>query len=158
MGNRQYIHPEYSCKCEEAKRQREESDRQKAIEKWNKTNKISLSESIDKLEMVFIDGEDKYLPPDELEEWIDDKRFDYPDWQPGFIYGTRKIQLTLDAADIISDHCENQELHEEAYDQISMKALNELQEFMNQWSKSNVAGTTTYFPDFSVGILLKTDI
>lgn len=154
IGSKTYIHAETSCDCDGARRQRDHESSQKETEKWNKAKKITLTEAIEEFKMIFVDGDDEFVQPEELEEWIEDKKSDDPDWQPGYIYGTRITELTLDAGDILSGLCESQELHEEAYDRISDEAKGELQEFLDQWSEANVNGTETYWPDYSVGICL----
>jgi len=62
------------------------------------------------------------------------------------------MELSIDASDILEDACSD--LHEDAMDNISVEDEKELQLLLDKWCEDNKQGTTTYYADFGVGILL----
>jgi len=59
----------------------------------------------------------------------------------------------MDASNIIEDACSD--LHEDAMDNISNKDQEELQALLDKWCEENSAGTTSYYADYKVGIIVK---
>lgn len=51
--------------------------------------------------------------------------------------------MNMDAEDIIANACE--ELHEDAYENISQSDIGELQSYLDEWCKKQT-GTNTYYP------------
>jgi len=138
------------CNCDEARWKREEELWQKDLEVWNKATKISYEQACKDYEMVYIDNYDKYLSPEEIEEYLEEH--DYISKCDLWIYGTYIMELSIDASDIIEDACSD--LHEDAMDNISDEDQKELQSLLDKWCEDNKQGTITYYADFSVGILL----
>lgn len=66
---------------------------------------------------------------------------------PSYIWSTDKVELTLDAMQIIENACE--ELHEDAVSNI--KDEEELQLFLNNWCKKQT-GTDTYIVNYKYAI------
>lgn len=145
----------YQCDCDKAKQDRLQERYNKDLEIWNVAKKISLEESITKFDMVYVDNYDRYFFIDEFKEWLEDNEDNEgnPIDRNGLrIYGTHSIDLSIDASNVIEDACS--ELHEDAMDNISDEDQKELQTLLDKWCKDNQAGTTTYYADYKIGILL----
>lgn len=78
----------------------------------------------------------------------------YKDWDfedffnqyvPSFLVVCEERMIFIDANMIVEDACE--ELHEDAYDQISYENIKELQELLDAWCKKQT-GTITYYPGY----------
>ena len=105
--------------------------------------------------MIYIDNYDTYIITEDLEEWIEDKEDENDQLisrEELRIYGTQSIDLSMDASNIIEDSCSD--LHEDAMDNISDEDKNDLQELLDKWCEDNRQGTTSYYADYSVGIIL----
>ncbi|MGF7012007.1 hypothetical protein M2146_002561 [Lachnospiraceae bacterium PF1-22] len=125
-----------SEKCEEERRQREESRR------YEKAIKMKFEDVPDEhKEMMFSDvysGDGYFTDFEELFEYCDDLDIPYPK----YVWSTSSMDITLDAQDIVERACE--ELHEDAFEQI--KDLDELQDFLDVWCAKQ-KGTTCYVDD-----------
>ena len=145
---------EYRCDCEKSKQERGQKQYEKDLEIWNKAKKITFEQALNDYTLVYIENYDKYLAPEEVQEYLDDKEFDNEPIQRNniWIYGTSAIDMSIDASDIIENACSD--LHEEAENNISRQGMEELQTFLDQWCEKYGAGTTTYYADYKVGILL----
>ena len=71
---------------------------------------------------------------------------------PEVLWICEEIDISMDAANIIEDACE--ELHEDAYDSISGKDIDELQNFLDKWCGKQT-GTNTCFPSYKEYIKVK---
>ena len=71
---------------------------------------------------------------------------------PKYVWGTDKSMIRLDAYDIVSSACE--ELHEDAYSNISDVDIEEMQDFLDEWCKGQT-GTTTYDVNYKYCILIE---
>jgi len=142
------------CNCERYNQERLQERYNKDLEIWNKSKKISFEQALNDYTLVYIENYEKYLPPEEIKEYLDDKEFDDEPIQRDkiWIYGTSVMDMSIDASDVIENACND--LHEEAESNISNKEIKELQEFLDMWCKKNSENTTTYYADFKVGILL----
>lgn len=140
------------CDCEIVKQERLKERHNKDLETWNKAKKISFEEACEKYTMFYIDSHDKYINVDEFEEWIHDKNYEENELKSLRMYGTYIMDLSMDADDVIENACSD--LHEDARDNISVQEEKSLQILLNQWCENNSAGTTTYYADYEVGILL----
>ena len=69
--------------------------------------------------------------------------------RPEYVWGTYEKIIEIDIDNAIGCACE--ELHEEAYDNISNKDYKELKDFVSNWCKKQT-GTTTYYPDYRYAI------
>jgi hypothetical protein len=151
-GSRMYIHAETNCQCQGASDARSQKRFQEYEERWAKAEKISIEEANQRFAMVFIDGPDEYVSPEDLAERLDELKDDDPELETPYVWGTYTTSFMLrDAADLVVDACE--ELHEEAETNISQEDINRLQEFLTQWSGEVKSGTDTYWPDYKIGII-----
>ena len=143
------------CNCKQSNLERIQERYEKDLETWNKAKKITHEQAIKDFIMIYIDNYDKYLMVEELEEWIEDKESE-ADKSIGReelrIYGTQSIDLSMDASGIIEDACSD--LHEDAMDNIFDDDQKELQMLLDKWCEDNKQGTTSYYADFNVGILI----
>jgi len=142
----------YQCDCEKSKYERDQMQYEKDLEIWNKAKKISFEEASEKYIMLYIDNHDKFVNSDELEDWLHDENFQLDEVKSLKVYGTHVIDISIDAYSVIEDACSD--LHEDAMDNIGDTDEKELQDFLNKWCEKNKQGTTTYYADFNVGILL----
>lgn len=143
---------EYQCNCEQSKQERFQERQDKDSEIWNKAKKISFEEASDKYTMLYVHDSDKYIMIDEFEDWIHDEFLELDEIKLLRVYGTQEMDLSMDADDIIENACSD--LHEDARDNISVQEEKSLQILLDQWCEENSAGTTTYYADYNVGILL----
>jgi len=138
------------CNCDKSRWKREEELWEKDLEKWNKAKKISYEQACKDYEMVYIDNYDKYLTPDEIGEYLEE--YDTIHKSDLWIYGTYIMELYMDASDILENACSD--LYEDARDNISNEDEKELQLLLDKWCEDNKQGTTSYYADYKVGILL----
>jgi len=147
---------EYRCDCEKSKQERIQEQYEKDLEIWNKTKKITLEQALNDYTLVYIDNYEKYLAPEEIQEYLEEKELEFNakiERDKIWIYGTSVMDMSIDASDVIENACSD--LHEEAENNIARKDIDELQTFLDQWCKNNSAGTTTYYADYKVGIVLE---
>ena len=145
------------CDCEEYK-----SNEQIEINKKHEESeanlfkkakvKITMSEADkSKIEMMYSDiypyNEGYFVDIEQLEEYCEDNDIE----MPKYVYGTYKTSLSIDAYDMVSSQCENNDLHEDAFSKVTN--LNELQTFLDKWCNKQT-GTDTYYIDTNYIILL----
>jgi len=143
------------CDCKQSNLECIQERYDKYLETWNKAKKISFEETTNDFIMIYIDNYAKYLMVEELEEWIEDKENEADQSicrEELRVYGTYIMELSIDASDIIENACGD--LHEDARDNISVQEEEKLQLLLDQWCEENKQGTTSYYADFKVGILL----
>jgi len=143
------------CDCKQSNLERLQEQYEKDVEIWNKAKKISYEQATNDFIMIYIENYDKYLMVEELEEWIEDKEDENDNLicrEELRVYGTYIMELSIDASDIIENACSD--LHEDARDNISVQEEEKLQTLLDKWCEDNGAGTTSYYTDFKVGILL----
>jgi hypothetical protein len=134
------------CDCEKATSVLRSLQLVKEKEHWDKAIKIEHdSEIAFGMEMYYSEvypSNDGYFFEWEefIDRWNDEHEFD--EEKPQYVWGTKSINLTLDADSILENACED--LHDEAWNRIEDKK--ELQEFLSMWSKKQ-KGTTTYYSD-----------
>lgn len=148
------------CSCDKSLTSRGQAQWQKKLDIWNRADKISYTEALNKFEMVYVDSWNEYIMKDDLEKqfeyWVD-LNWDSEDIE-GLkeillnlkIYGTNKTHAIFDADSILENAMEN--LHEDAY--VSPSIKNELQELLDGISEKIKNSTTTYNVDYSIGIQL----
>lgn len=153
------------CECKESLESRGKAQWQKDLESWNKSEKITYTEALDKFEMVYVDSWDKYIKPDELEEyfeyWLDDNYDDEflmktkKEVALGLrIYGTYETHATFDADSILEDA--TGDLHDDASNQ-SYYIKDELQSALDVIAEKIKNDTLTYMLDYEFGIQLTED-
>jgi hypothetical protein len=142
----------HNCDGKKEAERRERAHREK--EKWDKIEKITIKESVSRFEMVYIDHYENFVFPEDLIEWVENEEYDDEDFnrETLYVYGTSKTQIRFDAGSIIENACDD--LHEDAYDHISRKAIEELQTLLDQWAEKYGTGTITYNADMKVGIII----
>lgn len=144
----------YNHSCE-GKRNAEKFQRQiKQREAWDKTNKITYEEAVQKYAMLFVDNYDEYVFAEDLPEWLENKEFDDEDFdrESLLIYGTTTEQIKLDSHSIIENVCDD--LHEDAMDYIPDEAFKELDLFLADWVEKYGERTITYYQDRTVGVIV----
>ncbi|MGG1652235.1 hypothetical protein ABHN03_03805 [Paenibacillus sp. NRS-1775] len=151
------------CQCSKALEERGKLPWQIENQQWEKAEKITYKEALDKYNMLYIENWDKYIMADELEDQIEywhdklalDSREDViSDLLNLHIYGTSKDTIALDAEDIISSA--TSDLHDEAYDR-SKHVIKKLQKFLDGIHDEIGDTTATFYQDASVGIQLTFD-
>ena len=140
------------CSCEKYNQERLKERQDKDLETWNKAKKISYEEACENYTMLYIDSHDKYINIEDFEEWIHDEGYEEDEIKSLRVYVTNSTDLSMDASDIIENACSD--LHEDAMDNISDEDKNKLQLLLDTWCEDNMQGTTTYYADFSVRIML----
>ncbi|WP_311078060.1 hypothetical protein [Paenibacillus polymyxa] len=150
-----------ACQCSKALEERGKSPWQIEKKIWDKAEKITYKEALDKYDMLYVGNWDKYIMADELEEqieyWLDDNA--EPEDQEEIIsdllnlhiYGTNKDTIALDAEDIISDA--TSDLHDEAYER-SKHVIEKLQNYLDVIKKEIEDTTSTYYQDVKIGVQL----
>jgi len=136
----------YECPCGISDKKRTEAYEKKSIQRWEEAKKIPLKEAWEKYKCLYIENIDEFVfDADENEYWIEDYELNIPDLK---IYATTKEMINLDAGSVIEFTCS--ELHEDAYDRCDIEGL---QKILDKWCEEQT-GTATYFPDYSVGVIL----
>lgn len=96
-------------------------------------------------DMVYVEGGESYMSPDELSDRIDD------DEAPGgLVWGCYCTGFTLDADRIIEGELETGEHHEDAGDWLAKGANEALKRTLDRWTKKYAKAVKTYFPDYSI--------
>ena len=140
------------CNCEQYNQECLNKRNNEDLETWNKAKKISYEEACENYTMLYIDSHDKYINIEDFEEWIHDEGYEEDEIKSLRVYVTNSTDLSMDASDIIENACSD--LHEDAMDNISDEDKNKLQLLLDTWCEDNMQGTTTYYADFSVRIML----
>jgi hypothetical protein len=147
------------CDCEQAKTVKVMQESKRETERFEKSDKITLTEAINKFETLYIESHDRFIEPKELIEWIADKNLELIedgeeelDLACLFVYGTTVVDVSIDARDVISAACD--ELHEDAEDRM-MKHAKVLQEKIDEFLTEEVKSEAkTYFIDYKFGVTL----
>lgn len=139
------------CDCETVRKQKADKEELEAQKRWSNIPKISLENALANYGMLYIEDFDEYVASDAFEDWIEyqrdeDEYFDPKDLR---IYVTSCESISLSAADIVENALE--ELHEDA--EVSSKATEQLQIFLDKWCKENSGGTQTYYADCDLGVI-----
>ena len=138
------------CQCD-ADKVRHEKCKNENNERWEKASKISLAEAWEKYECLYVDNLDAYVfSQDDLEEILEEAELDKSLLDKSLlrIYGTKSDSIKMDASNIIENACND--LHEDAIDQCNEESL---QKLLDEWCKKQT-GTTTYYPDYTIGIVI----
>ena len=138
------------CDCEQYKAKEEEEKRIKYQEIISKAEEVDIK-NIDS-DMWFYDKQtndyfsdidyfvDAYKDSDEYES--DEEMMNN---LPEFLWLTDSVDISMDADSIIESACE--ELHEDAYENISGSDRKELQNMLDEWC-SKQTGTRTVYPNY----------
>lgn len=139
-----------SCNCEGYKKYKEDERIRAEEERYNKAEKMTYEEYIEKYpdHMIYCEDNGQYYT--ELEDMVED----YEDWElgelPKYVYGTHKTHMIVDIDNAIENACD--ELHEEAM--YELKGLDELYSAINDFNILNKKNTTTFYPNYGLVILL----
>lgn len=136
------------CDCEQYKAKEEEEKRIKHQEKISKAEEVDIKD-IDSDMWLYDEQTDDYFS--DIDYFVDSyKDFDEYDKEmmnnlPEVLWLTNPMDIFMDADDIISNACE--ELHEDAYNNISIEDTKELQNMLDEWCKKQT-GTRTLYPNY----------
>lgn len=139
-----YLKYRTSCDCPGAKEEKERIEE----EKYNKLISNAKEVNVDCVEnMLYCKEDDVFYEnvDDFFDRWYDDMP------RPQRLWVTSKVELSIDAANVIEDACS--ELHEDAVDCCDYK---ELQEMLDKWC-SEQKGTTTYYPNYTEYVTIDWD-
>lgn len=139
-----------SCDCEQYKAKEEEEKRIKYQEKISKAEEVDI-EDIDS-DMWFYD---EYMDDffSDVDSFVDAYK-DFDEYAsdeemmnnlPEVLWLTDPVDISMDADDIIASACED--LHEDAYENISSEDTKELQNMLDEWCEKQT-GTRTVYPNF----------
>lgn len=139
-----------SCDCEQYKAKEEEKNRIKYQELIDKAEEVDIKD-VDS-DMWFYDEQtDDYFS--DIESFVDAYR-DFEEYEsdeekmnnlPEVLWLTDPVDISMDAYSIIENACED--LHEDAYDNISDKDMKELQNILDEWCNKQT-GTRTVYPNY----------
>lgn len=139
-------------------RARLKCDCEQQIKKDEEEKRVKYQEIIAKAKEVDIKSVSTYLYDEqinryfaEIEDFVDEYRDNtyYENDEemlenlPEVLWVCSKAEISMDADSIIENACD--ELHEDAYDTISDKDIEELQGFLDKWCEKQT-GATTYYP------------
>jgi RNA polymerase subunit RPABC4/transcription elongation factor Spt4 len=153
-----YGRRKYQCDCDGAKSERRYLQSQKDMEKWNTIPKISYKDALEKYTQLYIENFDCFVQVDCLSEELEwrieeDEEIDIEHLR---VYGTSVTHAEFDAIHILESACDN--LHEDAYERASSNVdMNKMQVYLDEIAKLIESDTTTYHPNYNVGILLIKD-
>ena len=138
------------CDCEQYKAKEEEQKRINYQEKIEKAEEVGIK-NIDS-EMWFYDEQtDDYFS--NIDSFVDAYK-DYDEYElaeemmnnlPEVLWLTDPVDISMDADNIIESACE--ELHEDAYENISGYDRKKLQNILDEWC-SKQTGTRTVYPNY----------
>lgn len=148
-GSRGYINPENRCQCEGAEKMRQEEERKKENERYEKAEKLTIAEAIEQgIEMVYIEGlGSEYFLTSELEDEIYNRMGIDMD-EDTAIYATSWTILSLNAVSIIENATDD--LYEGFH--VPESSIKELQDLLDEWCKG-FDDQKTYWPDFKKAII-----
>lgn len=140
------IRPRWNLKCNCAAQQALDKEKQEQIEQevWDKAEELpeDLKDSYTFFYSEYYGWNNGYF-----EDW--DSFFDYwndnyeeTDERPEYVWVTEAVSMQIDARDIVESATE--EMYEDAMDNISDDAINNLQQFLNEWCRTCGVGDTYY--------------
>ena len=131
---------------------RAEKEREEELHRFEKARKYTLkSAPPERCEMMYSDSygynEGYFSEIEELEEYCEDNDIIMPD----YVWCTSSHQLNIDIDSVVESECED--LHEDAYEWIAQKDIDELRTFVNRWCEKQTT-TRTFYVDYSAVIVL----
>lgn len=128
------------CDCDAAQRRRQQEQDCKRNKKEKERLEKAEKHEPDALGSMFVMAQSDFFPHNEgyfsyWEDFFDNWNEDREEFRekPLYVWGTEKIEMSLDASDIVSSACED--LYEDAYDNIGSAAIAELQESLDEWKQ-----------------------
>ena len=138
------------CGCEQYKQKEEEERRIKYQEKISKADEVDF-EDINSDMWLYDEQTDDYFS--DVDSFVDAYK-DFDEYEseeeimnnlPKILWLTDPVDISMDADYIISSACED--LHEDAYENISSEDRRELQNILDEWCKKQT-GTRTVYPNY----------
>ena len=126
----------------------------KTLDQFEKAQRFTVEEALAAgIEFCYFPGDDgdALFGVDRIDEEADERELSDRE-RPAWAWATTETPLSLSAESIIEQACE--ELHEEAYANISDGAIKELQDFLDGWVKRHGEGATTYFEDRTRAVIV----
>jgi len=146
------------CNCEGYQEHRKTLVEQAEKERFDKAEKITLDEAINRGIKAVVWGDDDYIffDQDDVYEWIECEYDNNPgltkDNCPDYVWATDAIHFSFDVGNILEDACSD--LHEDAYD--NLVDIEELEAFCENWIAKQ-DGATSYYPDYKIAVLIDKD-
>lgn len=142
------------CKCRGYKENKQNEREKKALETWEKAEKIPLEQALKIFKQFYVHNHSDFISANSFKEWLEEskkynKSFDIETLR---VYGTTEHSLSIDICSVVEDAAD--ELHEEALSGISSEKMSELQGLVDKWCTEVENGTVTYYMDETKGILL----
>lgn len=152
--DRRYIDPTSHCNCVQARADRAKKLAEERGNIYRNATKIPLEEARKKYKMFYIEDYDEYVLADWFCDWLDEKEQDDEDFNLNklMVYATSKVQIGFDAQSIIENACDD--LYEDAICLIDRDGFKAMQDFFDKWCVEYGADTTTYYPNYSVAIIM----
>lgn len=138
------------CDCEQYQAKEEEEKRIKYQEKISKAEEVDIKD-IESDMWLYDEQTDDYFS--DIDYFVDSYK-DFDEYEsdkemmnnlPEVLWLTNPMDIFMDADDIISNACG--ELHEDAYNNISIEDTKELQNMLDEWCKKQT-GTRTLYPNY----------
>ncbi|MED0738933.1 hypothetical protein [Aneurinibacillus thermoaerophilus] len=141
------------CSCAESQREYRNKAYKEEKARWEEAKKITFEQAVKDYEYLYIytSKEENFVTPDELEEYLAELKKDDPELKV-LIYATKSTYLVMNAKDTVESHADD--LHEEAMELISDEKYEELQGFMDKWCEEVKDETLSYYPDYSIGVVI----
>jgi hypothetical protein len=127
-------------KCWTADANKRQADRTAAA--IAKAKRVTLAEYDG--EMLYLEGRDRYVTPDEIEDMRGDGDL------PEYAWGCSVNGFSLDADRIIEGEVESGEHHEDAVEWLQKGATEALQRTLDAWAEKYAKNVRSFFPDYSV--------
>lgn len=135
------------CDCEQYKAKEEEEKRIKYQEQISRAEEVNIKD-IDPEMWLYDEQADDYFS--DIDSFIDAYR-DFDEYEsdeeiinnlPEVLWLTDPVDISMDADSIVESACE--ELHEDAYDNISSEDIKELQNMLDVWCEKQTGTRTVY--------------
>lgn len=134
------------CDCEQYKTKQDEIDRVKYQDKIDKATEVD-TEIVSTY--LYDHSSDRYFVDiDDFISWYQNEYIDDEELftvLPEVLWVCAETQISFDMESTVSDACE--ELHEDAFDNISSDDIHKLQTVVDKWCKKQT-GTLTYYPNY----------
>lgn len=146
------------CRCEEARTERDIKFRSRQYEnnqeRYKKATKIHIKEYDGML--ISLNNDERVVDVDEFLEEVEDMKYDDPDFDIKWTFGTKKHKLVdIDINEVIYNKSEDG--YEGMIDNLDMKStkLKAIQELIDEWEEDQGDAIYVYNEDYSTVVLLK---
>lgn len=122
------------CDCDASNQRREQEADRKEKELFEKAEKHEPGALVTQFVMAqsdFFPHNNGYFSDwkDFFDNWDEDREEFMK--KPVYVWGTEEVEMNFDATDIVSAACED--MYEGAYDDIGTAAINEMQQYLDEW-------------------------